>query len=253
MLSHGTNQNQAPFDPQFAEETQRADFGTDPSAVVPPTGFTGGGRGGNGGGIRRGGNGGSGNGGGSDACDLVSVNLSAYQDGELDPDQMRLVVNHLTTCPQCAAELKALRATDRRIQREWRDSAPLPSSSRFDQSIDAIMAALPPAPAAPAVFAPKRVHARARWMRFSTGMAGIIALAGMSWSSYQLGYVHGRRSTRPASPIAISPLSASPFSAATATGASSFLRVSPASYTPALPRTTAARALPPPSDPPELP
>jgi len=43
-----------------------------------------------------------GEGGQPEACRLVSVNLSAYLDGELDPDQARLVENHLNTCPNCA-------------------------------------------------------------------------------------------------------------------------------------------------------
>ncbi|HLV80973.1 MAG TPA: zf-HC2 domain-containing protein [Chthonomonadaceae bacterium] len=135
-----------------------------------------------------------GSGEGSDACRLVLTHLSAYQDGELDPDPQRVVEAHLANCPGCASNLDALRAADALLQREWQESGPLPSSLETRQSIDSIMAALPPAPPAPAQFAPKRVHSRARWMRFSTGLAGLLALISLMWSSYRLGYLHGRRS-----------------------------------------------------------
>ena len=136
--------------------------------------------------------------GGNEACRLVAVNLSAYLDGELDVDQEQVVEAHLDHCPKCQASFDALETTDTLIEREWRDNAPLPSSSEVKSSIDSIMAALPPAPAATLEFAPKRVHAKARWMRFSTGLAGIIAFISLLWSSYRLGYVNGRISTQPA-------------------------------------------------------
>jgi hypothetical protein len=56
------------------------------------------------------------------------------------------------------------------------------------------MAALPPVPGEQTAFAPKRVHSRARWMRFSTGLAGVVAFLAMLWSSYRIGYAHGRMS-----------------------------------------------------------
>ena len=43
----------------------------------------------------------------------------------------------------CADLLDAMEETDEEIQREWREDAPLPSSSQFRHSIDAIMDALP--------------------------------------------------------------------------------------------------------------
>jgi hypothetical protein len=150
-----------------------------PFAVIPPTDAT---------------EFGGGPGEGNEACRLVLTHLSAYQDGELDPDQQRVVEAHLANCPGCASNLDALRETDQLLQREWQESGPLPSSLETRPSIDAIMAALPPAPATPAQFAPKRVHSRARWMRFSTGLAGLLALISLMWSSYRLGYLHGRRS-----------------------------------------------------------
>ena len=133
--------------------------------------------------------------GGDDACEFVSVNLSAYQDGELDPDSLKLIVSHLAHCPHCAAELDALQAVDETLEREWRDSAPLPSSSRFAGSIDAIMDALPSEPAPTPVFAPKRIHARVRWTRFATGVAGLFAFGSLLWSSYRLGYQQGERNS----------------------------------------------------------
>jgi hypothetical protein len=131
-----------------------------------------------------------------EACRLVSVNLSAYLDNELDPDQAQLIANHLGTCAGCAALLDAMEEADEAIQREWREDTPLPSSSQFKQSIGSIMDALPPAPVDAEKLATKRVHARTRWTRFATGMTGVILAAGMLWSSYRIGYAHGRSSAR---------------------------------------------------------
>jgi hypothetical protein len=82
---------------------------------------------------------------------------------------------------------------DETLEREWRDSAPLPSSSQFARSIDSIMDALPDQPAPTPVFAPKRIHARVRWTRFATGVAGLFAFGSLIWSSYRLGYEQGRQ------------------------------------------------------------
>lgn len=133
---------------------------------------------------------------GNDGCKLVVANLSAYLDSELDPEQSEIIAAHLNQCAHCATEYDALQTINRTIQREWRDNAPLPSSSEMQRSIDAIMDALPLVPEAPKTFAPKRRHDRTRWMRFSTGLAGFILFLGLMWSSYQLGYVQGRRSVQ---------------------------------------------------------
>ena len=133
-------------------------------------------------------------------CKRGMETLSAYLDGELDSDSRAEVANHLNSCPQCADAFDALLATDRMIQREWRD-APLPSASETRFALDAILDALPPLPDAPPVFAPRRIHAKARWMRFATGVAGVIALLGLLWSSYRLGFTQGRSSfSAPLSP-----------------------------------------------------
>lgn len=137
-----------------------------------------------------------------ESCRLVSVSLSAYLDGELDPEQTQLINKHLNQCADCAAMLQAMEETDEIIEREWREGAPLPSSSQFRHSIDDIMDALPTAQAETPVFAPKRVHSRTRWMRFATGMSGVILFGGMLWSSYRLGYSQGRQSTLNPSPTA---------------------------------------------------
>jgi len=135
-------------------------------------------------------------GGEPEACRLVLVNLSAYQDNELDPDQADLITQHLDNCADCGALLDSMQMADEEIVREWREGTPLPSSLQFKQSIDSIMDALPPAPATVETFAPKRVHARTRWIRFATGLSGLIAAVGLLWSSYELGYVHGRNNSR---------------------------------------------------------
>jgi hypothetical protein len=165
--------------PQDADAADMPGRPESPFAVVPPNTTFGGG---------------SGSHGGNDACRLVMANLSAYLDNELDPDQERVIEGHLSQCAECASNLVALQTTDRLLQREWRDSSPLPSSLHFKQSVDAIMASLPPVPGEQTAFASKRVHSRARWMRFSTGLAGVVAFLAMLWSSYRIGYAHGRMS-----------------------------------------------------------
>ena len=70
-----------------------------------------------------------------EACRLVSVNLSAYLDDELDPDQHNLIAEHLEFVRRIAPHCwKRWKRRMRPIQREWRESAPLPSSSQFKQS-----------------------------------------------------------------------------------------------------------------------
>jgi|SRR5579871_2061624 len=162
---------------QDADVMMWSQFPDSATPGVPPTGDSGGGD--------------DHNGDGNEACALVAVNLSAYQDDELDPDQQQVVEAHLSHCPKCAALLANIRETDTLIEREWRENAPLPSSLEHRNAIDAIMDALPAAPAVEPTFAPKRVHSKARWVRFSTGLTGLLALLG---SSYCLGYVHGRTS-----------------------------------------------------------
>ena len=128
----------------------------------------------------------------------MTAYLSALLDGELDRDTRNRVETHLDNCPHCAANFDAMLAADSLIQREWRDNAPLPSSSEIRIAVDSIMDALPPVPAVTTVFAPKRVHARARWIRFATGIAGVMALLmGLLWSSYKFGYEQGRLSILP--------------------------------------------------------
>jgi anti-sigma factor RsiW len=168
-------------DPQELDLTETLrDFSKRDRNALPPTG-------------RSGGNGGWPGRGGDDACEFVSVNLSAYQDGELDPDSLKLIVSHLAHCPNCADAFDALQMVDETLEREWRDSAPLPSSSQFAHSIDSIMDALPNEPAATPAFAPKRIHARVRWTRFATGVAGLFAFGSLLWSSYRLGYEQGQQ------------------------------------------------------------
>ncbi|HZP80041.1 MAG TPA: zf-HC2 domain-containing protein [Chthonomonadaceae bacterium] len=204
-------------DPQNADNVVLPGFASGSFAIVPPPGLA---------------DGGSGE---DNPCDLVMANLAAYVDNELNGDERRVVETHVAKCAECAAGLDALRTTDAMLQREWRECVPLPSSLQFKRSVDSIMAALPPAPAAPAAFARKRVHSRLRWIRFSTGLAGLFAFISLLWSSYRLGYAHGRMS-----------LSSSPQSTASpvvtpASRHSSVLKLTPIRFTPAPP------SLPPPN------
>jgi anti-sigma factor RsiW len=136
----------------------------------------------------------------SPLCLAISANLSALQDNELNPEQRSFVENHLATCGECAAIHQAMQRTDSLIQREWRENASLPLPSERRRAIDSIMDALPLAPETLPVFTPKRVHAKARWMRFAMGVAGTLMALGLLASSYLLGYTNGRRHALPGSP-----------------------------------------------------
>lgn len=125
-----------------------------------------------------------------ETCDLIVVNLSAFHDGELDEDTQRLMEQHLSTCLDCARILKAMQETDAVIQREWRETAALPSSF----AVDAIMNALPAQPSPPMVLEPNRVHARTRWIRFATNVCCTFLLLALLISSYALGFLNGRDS-----------------------------------------------------------
>lgn len=130
--------------------------------------------------------------GGNGPCKAAQENLSAYLDNELDLVSRHDLEDHLAVCADCAAELDALRTIDTCVEREWRDSAPLPSSEKCKRAMGDIMSALPPVPEKAHTFAPKRIHARARWIRFAAGFSGIFMFGGLMWSSYRLGYAHGR-------------------------------------------------------------
>ncbi len=41
-------------------------------------------------------------------CEQIKVLLAGYQDGELDPEQKKMVEDHLKTCPACRDELARL-------------------------------------------------------------------------------------------------------------------------------------------------
>ena len=136
-------------------------------------------------------NGGNGN---SDTCAWVIENFSDYMDNALNPETAPIIEAHLVQCANCVEVLKTMKQTDRLLEREWRESAPLPSSLQHRQSVDAIMAALPPVPDQSAAFATKRIHAKTRWTRLATGLAGVLAFFSLLWSSYRLGYTHGQKS-----------------------------------------------------------
>ncbi len=141
---------------------------------------------------------------GGDPCAYVRTQLSDYADDELNPSQARFVESHLSDCPKCAEMLNAIFQTDDLLLREWRDDSPLPSSLQRNRAIDNIIDALPPVPETQPIFSSKRRHARARWMRFSTGIAGCAAFFAMLYSSYRLGYEHAlKRPYTASSPSAL--------------------------------------------------
>ncbi len=139
---------------------------------------------------------------GTDACDLVIANLSAYLDDELNNAQQQDVLNHVANCAGCAEILGMMQENDTRILREWCDCAPLPSSLAFEHAVDAIMEALPEEPVRRPAFQPKRVHVRTRWSRFAAGALGSAILLILSGISYAIGYADGRRSLASSSPAA---------------------------------------------------
>ena len=143
------------------------------------------------------GDGGNGTDEGSDedgsGCLWFVERLSAFQDGELEISETVAVADHLDVCDRCSRIFAALQSTDNLLEREWRMSAPLPSSLQCDQAIDAIMAALPGLQQVAPSFPNRRVHARSRWMRFATGIVSAVALLASLWASYHLGYVQGRQ------------------------------------------------------------
>jgi anti-sigma factor RsiW len=139
-----------------------------------------------------------------EACDLIMVNLSAYLDGELDQDTFDLVNSHIDRCSRCTAIFASMQQLDGDIEREWRDGTPLPSFIEMQDAVDAIMNSLPPAPEDTPEYAPRRVHAKVRWMRFATGLFSAIGLLTLLWSSYRLGYAQGRQTRQingPAAPL----------------------------------------------------
>lgn len=166
------------------------------------------------------GNGDGGSGEGDDAggasgseCGWYLERLSAYQDGELESDEARLVAAHVEGCSRCTRIFAALQATDNLLEREWRKDTPLPSSSlsslssslmsssssnsssvRFHSAIDGIMAALPAQQSQTPAFPARRVHERTRWMRFATAFACALMLVFSLWMSYHIGYLQGQRS-----------------------------------------------------------
>jgi len=118
-------------------------------------------------------------------CGFSTELISAYIDQELDADTENSVAQHLNSCPACAGVYAEMLLVDETIQVqyhwEWRDSTPLPlhvnedaaayavdgaAASRPVDAIDRIMAMLPEGEQQSPVYAPRRVHARARWMRF---------------------------------------------------------------------------------------
>lgn len=135
-------------------------------------------------------------------CGQVLAALSAYLDGELDNEDDETITAHLRHCSDCSEAYNAIQAADRIVEREWRDDAPLPSPFEKQKRLDAIMDALPPAIQTEPDFAPRRVHARARWMRFATGAAMITLLFLLLGSSYSLGYRQGQRAATAGTPSA---------------------------------------------------
>jgi anti-sigma factor RsiW len=69
-------------------------------------------------------------------CDVSHDRLSAYLDGELAPDEQRVVAQHLETCHACQTVLADHQRMGRRLRQEGRTVAPAGLDARIRASID---------------------------------------------------------------------------------------------------------------------
>lgn len=75
-----------------------------------------------------------------DDCERIAPLLGAFQDGELEPQEMQEVARHLATCTSCEAELADYRA----IGLQLREAITIPPLTGFAASVDRRIAALQP-------------------------------------------------------------------------------------------------------------
>ena len=93
-------------------------------------------------------------------CDEISVQLVGYVDGELSPEQVHAIEEHLASCPDCSKLIKALEQSLSIAQGLWQDAYQKAGQIPL----------------------PKHAPSKARsWSRYAAMAAGIAILVGILW------------------------------------------------------------------------
>lgn len=93
-------------------------------------------------------------------CNEISAQLVDYVDGELSPEQVRVVEEHLANCAHCRTLIKALNHSLCIAQGLWQDT--------YQKAGEIPL--------------PKHAPSKTRsWMRYAAMAAGITVLIGVSW------------------------------------------------------------------------
>ena len=144
------------------------------------------------------------------SCDYVAENASSYVDAELNPLAIQQIANHLNHCPNCAKMVADVERVGLVLEREWCDSALLPSSLEVEFALDSILDALPPVHESNLESKHTGIPHVTRWVRFTTGVVGGAIFVTSLWSSYQIGFWQGRASAFTPEPAVRQPLSPAP-------------------------------------------
>lgn len=107
-------------------------------------------------------------------CEVVEL-LSAYYDGELTPDKVDAVAEHVAVCEQCAAELGTLQKLSDMTQKLDQPSPPRHVWPRIEAQLDATSPTL-----ASTAMPSQRAASRKKWI----AVAALLFVA-LSWIGYQ--------------------------------------------------------------------
>lgn len=121
-------------------------------------------------------------------CFDVQVELQAYVDGELSPEQAALLEHHLAICGSCRAELARLQVVVTALK-TW------PLVAEPAQLTARVMACVRPRPVVSAVEPPALPAFRLRWSDFAISLAGagLAFVAMLAWrhlASTDLAYLY---------------------------------------------------------------
>ena len=115
----------------------------------------------------------------TEPCNTIHISLSAYVDGELPPDQVAAIAEHLTSCGGCSAEYETMLETVGRLRtRLKRYTAPDILRAR----VRSALASTPSAPVGERAepLAPPRRRARfAGWTRTASWAAALLVAAAL--------------------------------------------------------------------------
>jgi anti-sigma factor RsiW len=110
-------------------------------------------------------------------CEEIAIELDAYRTAELDADKSAAIERHLRQCPNCRAELEAMRTEDA-LYHEYQSQAQIPSPDWIKAHIEKVRSSAQPS----AVRIRKRPSAIPRW---TWPVAATVLLAvGLSWHFY---------------------------------------------------------------------